>query len=348
MVQLNTHIFDTFDNQITTLDLHVAGEPIRLIIDGLSPIPGQTMNEKRLFMQEQHDQVRQLIIQEPRGHREMFAGIFTEPVSDEGRFGMVFMDTRYYPYMCGHGMIGAVTAFIEMDQMAVEAGETHIIADTPAGPVTTCALVKILPDGQKRVTSVSVQMESAFVSDLDQSLDVPDYGRVTVHVVFAGGFFVMVPADQIGLSLTPENAPELARLGMSIMEEGNKQLTVRHPERSYIKTIDVVEFFDTRDHSTNRGKNVVILGEGQVDRSPCGTGTSAKLALLHRMGQLSMGETFVNEGLSGITFEGRIVSEISVGGIPGIVPEIRGSAHITGLHRFVLTPDDPFPYGFLI
>jgi proline racemase len=199
---------------------------------------------------------------------------------------------------------------------------------------------------------------------LDQPLEVSGLGRITVDVSFAGGFFVMITADQIGLALTPENAPELVRWGVAAIEAGNQQLKVRHPTRTYINTIDVAEFYDPTGHPEGRGKNFVVLGEGHVDRSPCGTGTSAKMALLHHRGELAVGQTFINQGLLGTTFEGRIVEETTVGDpsalrlrsgqagsesvLPAIVPEIRGTAHITGLHRFVVTPGDPFPEGFLI
>jgi proline racemase len=179
-------------------------------------------------------------------------------------------------------------------------------------------------------------------------------------VVFAGGFFVMVSNQELRrpvcsspgrtkpLALRPENAPELIRLGMAITEAANQQLEVRHPTRPYIDTIDVVEFYDPRGDAEGRGKNAVIYGEAHIDRSACGTGTSAKMALLHRRGELGVGEMFINESPLGSTFEGRILKETSVASVPAIVPEIRGRAHVTGLHRFVVTPDDPFPEGFLI
>lgn len=150
------------------------------------------------------------------------------------------------------------------------------------------------------------------------------------------------------LSLTPENAPELIRLGMSITDAANEQLVVRHPTRSYIDTVDVVEFYDPQDDAEGHGRSAVIYGEGHIDRSACGTGTSAKMALLHRRGELAVGERFVNQSPLGSTFEGQIVGESSIGSYPAIVPEIRGTAHVTGLHRFVVMPDDPFPLGFLI
>jgi len=352
-MHLDTKVFSQFENQIVTLDLHVGGEPIRLVIDGMPPIPGETINDKRLHISQNLDHVRLLLTQEPRGHRDMFAGIITEPVSDGplsegGSFGIVFMDAGRYPYMCGHGIIGAVTAFIEMGWLEAQEPETTVVVDSPSGPIRARAHVRELAGGRRRVESVAIQLESAFAYLLDQPLEVPGLGRITVDVSFAGGFFVMISADQIGLDLTPHNARQLARWGMAAIEASNQQLEVQHPTRSYINTVDVTEFYDPSGHAQRRGRNFVVLGEGHVDRSPCGTGTSAKMALLHWRGELAVGQTFINEGLLGTTFEGRIVRETTVGNLSAIVPEIRGRAYVTGLHRFVLTPDDPFPEGFLV
>jgi len=347
-----------FENQIVTVDSHTAGEPTRLIIGGLPPIPGRTINDKRLYISENLDHLRLLLSREPRGHRDMLAAIITEPVSDESDFGIVFMDARRYPYMCGHGTIGAITTLLEMGWLEAQDDETVVIVDSPSGRIHARARVK-RAHGRPRVESVAFQMESAFASLLDQSLEVPGLGRLTVDVSFAGGFFVMVSADQIGLALTPDNASELARYGMAIIEAGNQQLRVQHPTRTYIDSIDVMEFYDPAGHPQGRGKNFVVYGEGHVDRSPCGTGTCAKMALLHQRGELAVGQTFINEGLLGTTFEGRIVEETTVGDpstlrlrsrqtLSAIVPEIRGTAYLTGLHRFLVTSGDPFPEGFLI
>jgi len=347
-MHLDTKIFSTFENQILTIDLHVAGEPLRLIIDGITPITGRTMNDKRLYFGKNFDHIRLLLTKEPRGHRDMFAGIVTKPVSGEAHFGIVFMDARRYPYMCGHGIIGAVTAFIEMGWLSAHKGENLVVVDTPSGVIRSTAYVQEAAGGRMQVESVAIQMESAFALLLDQSIKVPNYGHFIVDVAYAGGFFIMVPIEQTGLTLTPDNAHKLACLGMAVIDAGNQQLKVQHPLFPYINSIDVVEFYEPRNKSLMRGKNIVILGEGHVDRSPCGTGTSAKLALLYKRGELLMGQIFINEGMVGTTFEGRILHEIDVGGIPAIVPEIRGSAYITGLHRFVVRPGDPFSEGFLV
>jgi len=353
-VAIAQQFLQQFPTRFLSIDSHTAGEPTRLVVDGLPPIPGQTINDKRLYISEHLDYVRLLLTREPRGHRDMLGAIVTEPVSEGAAFGVVFMDACRYPYMCGHGTIGAVTTLIEMGWLEAQEPEAIVIVDSPSGPVHTRARVwREMPESGEpverlRVESVAIQMESAFALLLDQPLEVPGLGCITVDVSFAGGFFVMVSADQVGLALTPDNGPELTRWGMLITEAGNQQLKVQHPTRSYINTIDVVEFYDPTGHPQGRGKNAVIYGEAHMDRSPCGTGTSAKMALLHRRGELALNQPFINAGILGTTFEGRLVAETKVGDLPAVVPEVRGSAHVTGVHQFVLDPRDPFPEGFLV
>jgi proline racemase/trans-L-3-hydroxyproline dehydratase len=346
-----------FDNALLGIDSHVAGEPARLIVGGLPPISGKTTNDKRLFLSEHLDDIRLRITREPRGHRDMFASILVEPESEEAAFGLVYMDARRYPYLCGHATIAAVSAMIELGMIEAQLPETPVVVDTPSGPWQTVARVRENTAGGGRryiVEEVAIQPEVSFAYQLDQPLDVPGFGRLMVDVSFTGGFFVMVSADQIDLALSPENAAELSALGMKIIEAGNQQLQVQHPQRPYVNTIDVVEFFDPTRHAEKRGKNFVVLGEGHIDRSPCGTGTCAKLALLHTRGQLGIGETFINEGLLGTTFNARIVKEFEIEdpktnhGLPAIIPEVSGRAHMIGMHKFVLTAEDPFPEGFLI
>lgn len=346
-----------FRETLLSIDSHVAGEPARLVIGGLPPVLGQSTNEKRLYLSKNHDDIRLRMTREPRGHRDMFASILVEPESEDAAFGLVYMDARRYPYLCGHATMAAVSAMIELGLIEAQLPETPVVVDTPSGPWKTTAHVRKNEEGAGRpylVDKVSIQPELAFAYQLDQSLDVPGLGRIQVDVSYTGGFFVMVSADQIKLDLSVENASELSELGMNIIKAGNEQLKVQHPQRPYVNTIDVVEFFDPHGHPHKRGKNFVVLGEGHIDRSPCGTGTCAKLALLHKRGELKVGDTFVNEGLLGTTFDARIVRQTEIKdpntehSLPAIVPEVSGTAHITGLHHFVLTSQDPFPEGFLI
>lgn len=346
-----------FSDSILSIDSHVAGEPARLIVGGVPPISGKTTNDKRLYLSENLDDIRLRVTREPRGHRDMFASILVEPESEEATFGLVYMDARRYPYLCGHATIAAVSAMIELGLIKPQLPETPVVVDTPSGPWRTVAHVRENPvSGGRRflVDSVSIRPEIAFAYQLDQPLEVPGLGSIQVDVSFTGGFFVMVSADQIDLDLSVDNASRLAQLGMDIIEAGNAQLEVQHPQKNFINTIDVVEFFDPRGHENKRGKNFVVLGEGHIDRSPCGTGTCAKLALLHKRELLNVGEPFVNEGFLGTTFDARIIRETSLKdpatglNTPAIIPEVSGTAHITGLQHIVLTPEDPFPEGFLI
>lgn len=340
-----------YDHSLLSIDSHVGGEPARLIVGGLPHVPGQTINEKRLYISEHLDDIRLRLTHEPRGHRDMFASILTPPEKEGSTFGLVYMDTKRYPYLCGHATMAAVSCLIELELIEAQIPETQVIVDTPSGAWKTNAKVRQISNEkgrQYRVDSVSIKPEVAFAYLIDQPLQVPGIGKIKVDVSFTGGFFIMVSTTEIGIDLNPSNTLTLSELGMSIIDAGNEQIKVQHPFRSYINTIDVVEFYDSSNHQNRQGKNFVILGEGHVDRSPCGTGTCAKLALLFNKGEISVGEKFVNQGLMGTTFEGKIIEETSVGDIPAVIPEVSGKSYVTGLHHFVLTADDPLANGFLL
>ena len=338
-------LLQQYPDRLLTIDSHTAGEPTRLIVGGLPPIPGETVAEKRQRFMRDWDHVRLQLTCEPRGHRDMLVALVTEATSEGADFGLIYMDARRYPYLCGHATIGAVTTLIEIGAGVVEVTEpeTTVLVDTPSGPMETKARVQ----GGK-VESVVMQAVPSFVYGENQPLDVPRLGRILVDTVCVGGFFAMVSNEQIGLALTLDNVDRLIELGMSIIEAANAQLTVRHPTRPEVNTVDVTEFYDLSEHKLGRGVSAVVYGESHIDRSPCGTGTSAKMALLHHRGQLALNQPFVNAGILGTTFEGRLVAETQVGELPAVVPEVRGSAQITGVHRFVLDPRDPFPQGFLL
>jgi proline racemase len=273
----------------------------------------------------------------------MIAAIVTAPVTPGAAFGLIYMDARRYPYLCGHGTIGAVTALIEAGVVPAQEPETIITVDTPAGPMQVTAHMR----GEK-VTSVSFLAVPCFAYLLDQPLDVPGLGRIAVDISYAGGFFAMVNKDQVGLELKPENVGRLAPLGMAIIEAANQQLKVQHPTLSHVVTIDVAEFYDPAGHAQHRGLNMVVYGETHVDRSPCGTGTCAKMALLYRRRELGINEPFLNSGVLGTTFEGKLTAETKVGDLQAVIPQISGSGHVTGIHHFFVDPTDPFPTGFLL
>ena len=331
-----------YGNPILTVDSHTQGEPTRLLVGGIGPLAGDTILAKRDDFATRFDALRCLLTREPRGHRGIMAAVVTEPVSPEGAFGLFYMDARRYPYLCGHATIGAVVTLVETAALAVDDGEQTIIVDTPSGPLT--AHTRVLA-GQ--VESVAIDMVPSFVYDTGRTVDVAGVGHIPVDLVCVGGFFAMVSARAIGIDLVPDNSARLIDLGMAIIDAANQAFTVRHPERPEVRTVDVTEFYD-ENPATRTGRNVVVYGESHMDRSPCGTGTTAKMTLLHHHGRLAPGEIYRNASPLGTEFEGRIVRTDTIGEFPGIVGQIRGNAQITGIHQFVLDPRDPFQEGFIL
>lgn len=331
-----------FPEALVTIDSHTAGEPTRLIVDGFGKVPGSTMAEKRLHFMENLDHVRLLLTREPRGHRDMIAAALTDPVTEGASFGLIYMDARRYPYLCGHATIGAVTTLLETGAIDLRDPEITVTVDTPSGPMKTLASMS-----EGRVESVAIQAVPSFVHGVDQPLDIPGLGLIQVDTVCVGGFFVMVPARLTGLSLTPENTGRLVDLGMTIIESADQQLEVHHPTRPEVSTVDVVEFYEEDSERPLSGKSMVIYGERHMDRSPCGTGTAAKLTLFHHRGKIGIDRIYENKSPLGTVFKARVVTETDVGDLPAVVVEIRGSAHITGFHSFFIDSNDPFPGGFL-
>jgi proline racemase len=330
---------------ITTVDSHTAGECTRLVTGGLPPLRGATMAEKLAYAEEQLPWAPRFLLLEPRGHKDMFGAILTAPCSPEADVGVVFMDNKGYEPMCGHAIIGTATTMLEMGTFSMEEPETLVTLDTPSGLVYAHARVE---DG--RVTSVSFRNVPAFVYRSDVELDVPRVGQLTIDVVFGGLFFAFVDAGQVELDLVPANAARLADLGMRILEVANERVEVRHPELPHIDRMIDLRFIAEPGSEGADSCNVVILGDHMVDRSPCGTGTSAEAALRHAQGRLDVGESFVTESIIGTRFRAELVerTEIGIGDarFPAVVPRITGSAYLTGFHRFVLDAEDPFPEGF--
>lgn len=333
---------DRYPDRMVTIDSHTQGEPTRLLIHGVGALHGGTMKAKRDYFEAHFDHVRMLLTREPRGHRGILAAVVTEPVSPEGDFGLFFMDARRYPYLCGHATIGAVASLVEVGALSIDDGDATIVVDTPSGPLDTRTRVR---DG--RVESVAIEMVPSFVFDTGRELDIAGFGKISIDLVCVGGFFAMVSARSIGIDLVPENNQRLIALGMEITACANREFSVYHPERPEVDTVDVVEFYD-EDSKTGTGKGVVIYGQSNMDRSPCGTGTTAKMTLLHHKERLDPGRIYKNAGPLGTVFEGRIIKTLSIGRFEGVVGQVRGNAQITGYHQYVIDATDPFKLGFLI
>lgn len=328
---------------IHAVDSHTMGEPTRIIVGGVPNIPGKTMAEKKEYLEKNMDTLRTAIMLEPRGHNDMFGSILTAPVNEEADFGIIFMDGGGYLNMCGHGSIGAITVAVETGMVEPKEPITEVVMDTPAGIVRSTAKVE-----NGKVKEVSIVNVPAFHYKKDVEIEVPEIGKIKFDISFGGSFFAIIDAKQLGLSVEPKNAQKLTNLGLKIRDIINKDVEIQHPTLSHIKTVDLVEIYDKPSHPEATYKNVVIFGQGQVDRSPCGTGTSAKMATLHSKGELKEGELFVYESILGTLFKGRVVGTGKVADYNSVIPEITASAYITGFNHFVIDPEDPLKYGFVL
>lgn len=331
-----------FSRGLHAIDSHTAGEPTRIIVGGLPNIKGATMPEKKEYLEKNLDHLRTAVMLEPRGHNDMFGSILTAPTNPEADLGIIFMDGGGYLNMCGHGTIGAVTAAIETGMVPMEEPVTKVVLEAPAGIVKAEAQVE-----NGKVKSVAFVNVPAFLYKRDQKVML-DGKEITFDISFGGSFFAIVHAKQLGLEIKPENTTALTELALKLRDVINAEIEIQHPELAHIKTVDLVEIFDEPTHPEATYKNVVIFGQGQVDRSPCGTGTSAKLATLHAKGEIKQGDKFVYESILGTLFYGEIVGTAKVGEYDAVIPKIAGSAYITGFNHFVIDETDPVKYGFVL
>jgi proline racemase len=332
-----------FTHIISAIDTHTAGEPTRIVLSGLPPIPGTTMAEKKWYMMKHLDYIRTLLMQEPRGHNDMFGAIITPPTTKRAHYGILFMDNAGYLDMCGHGIIGITTALIEIGMIPPTEPETIVVFDTPAGLVKSYARVE-----ENRVVEVSISNVASFMYAGDVELDLPDIGKVTIDVSFGGNFFAVVPAKALGVSVHPDNISKLIRLGMMVKKAVNEKLKVRHPTEKHITTVKLTEIYEKPKPSSFFSKSVSIFGNGQMDRCPCGTGTSAAMATLYGKGELPLGIEFTNESIIGTRIRGKLVREVQVGDFMAVDPVVTGEAYITGIQQFIVDPDDPLKYGFVV
>lgn len=332
-----------FSRSIHAVDSHTMGEPTRIVIGGINAIPGKSMPEKKEYLEKNLDHVRTGIMLEPRGHNDMFGSILTQPCSDEADLGIIFMDGGGYLNMCGHGTIGAMTVAVETGMIPMVEPITKVVLEAPAGLVYGDVKVE-----NGKVKSVSFNNVPAFHYMKEAKIELPEYGTLTFDIAFGGSFFAILHASQLNLKVEPKNAQKLCDLGMQIKDIINKEIKVQHPTMPHINTVDLVEIYDAPTHPDANYKNVVIFGQGQVDRSPCGTGTSAKLATLYAKGELKEGEKFVYESIAGTLFEGEIVGKTKIGDYDAIIPRITGAAYITGFNHFVFDDEDPLVNGFIL
>jgi proline racemase len=327
---------------ISTIDAHAAGEPLRIITSGVPPLPGSTVLERRLALQRHHDDLRRLLLFEPRGHADMYGAILTPPDSDAADYGVIFLTNEGYSTMCGHGIIALTTALIETGMFPRSEPETVIRYDAPAGRIDARATIR---DGRiERVAFVNVP-----AYQLGPSLTLNFEGiQIDVAVAWGGAFYALVDGDALDVSIDVASAPLLVELGMAIKRRVSAQLDVEHPGDSRLSGLYGTIISGRPKLPGSHGRNVTIYADGAIDRSPCGTGTSAKLAVLFTKGDIAIGEPYIHESIIDTVFEGVITGETTVDGQPAVQTDISGRGAITGFHQFVLDRDDPLQSGFLV
>ena len=345
-----------FSNMIQAVDTHVCGEPGRVIVGGVLDVPGATMFEKMTHLQNEADDLRQRMLREPRGYPASNCNLILPPTHSEADAGYVIMEQVEYPGMSGTNTIAVATVLIETGMVPSTEPETELVLESPAGLIA----IKAEVDAGK-VRRVTFENVPCFVVHLDAEVDVPELGKITVDVAYGGMFYVIADADQVGLELSLEEAGRAARVGEMIKAATVEQLDPPvHPENPEIRGVTIGQLSAPAKRPDAHCRNTVIVSTGTLDwqrpdtwtgaldRSPCGTGTSAKMATLWARGQLPLKRDFVHEGILGTTFTGRLIRETRVGDRDAVVPTISGTAWITGFAQYVVDPDDPFPNGFTV
>ena len=330
-----------YEHCITTIDSNTMGEATRIIVEGVPRLEGKTMMERKLSFKNSFDHFRTALMLEPRGHNNMFGALLTEPADSGADIGVIFMDCGGYLNMCGHGSIGVAVAAVEAGLVKARQPLTTILLDTPAGTIKAEVLVE-----NGRAKEVSIYTVPSFLYKEGVKLPLPEYGEIKLDIAFGGSFFALVDSKEIGIPIHKEYIGRFVDIGMKILRVINETVGVRHPLLP-INTVDLVEFYETKAAGMFQ-KNIVVFGDGQFDRSPCGTGTAARIAELYAKGFIKPGEEITNESITGTTFRGAAVKEAVIGEFQGILARITGQAYITGINRWLLDRDDPLKYGFLI
>jgi len=340
---------------ISAVDLHACGQHGRVITGGVLDVPGSTMFEKMQHLQRHGDGLRKRMLREPRGFPPACCNVILPPTRHEAHAGFVIMEQVEYPAMSGTNTICVATTLLETGMVPMEEPVTELVLEAPAGLIA----VRAQCAGGK-VTAVTFRNVPAFAVHLDRAIEVPHLGTVSVDVAWGGMFYVIAEAAPFGLRLTPDEGRDIARIGEMIKAAAQEQLPVAHPANPAMAGITIAQLSGPAHDPAHHRRNAVVMScgrldwekpatwTGALDRSPCGTGTCAKMATLHARGQLGLGRDFHHEGVLGTVFTGRLLEETTVGPYRAVVPAITGRAWITGFAQYVLDADDPFPEGFTI
>ncbi|MBP5910550.1 hypothetical protein F3K40_41910 [Streptomyces sp. LBUM 1478] len=330
---------------LNVVECHAAGEIGKVVTGGVGDVPGETMFDKKRYLEEHLDDIRKLLLFEPRGGVVHSANIVLPSNHPEAQLGYVIAESTEYPAMSGSNTICTATVLLETGMLPMREPYTDVVLESPAGLIRLRCACK---DG--KVTGVRFTNQPAFVYHLDAKVEVPGLGTLTVDVAWGGMAYVIADAPSLGFGLTPDEGRDLCVTGQKIKEAAAEQLPAVHPEHPEYAGITQTEFAGPLRHEDDvlTSRNAVVVSPGRLDRSPCGTGTSARLAVMHRRGQIRAGETFVHESVIGTRFSSRIEELTRVGDVPAVVPSVTGQAWITELCQVGYDPSDPFPAGYTL
>jgi proline racemase len=331
---------------VEAVDYHTAGEPFRIVTGGIPPLLGRSILERRRFAREHLDDVRRLLVNEPRGHADMYGAFVTEPNDRHADLGVVFFHNEGYSTACGHGTIALVTWAIESGRVQVDGEETPVVVDVPSGRLDCVARVS-----GARVSSVRFRNVPSFVLARRVEVETAVAGRVTADIAFGGAFYGSLDVRSVGLDVSLASLPSLIALEREVRPRLEAAVEVVHPVEPELNGIYGVIFWQEESDGSGDAlvqRNVTVFADGEVDRSPCGSGTSARLALLHDEGRLVVGRRLRHLSIVDTEFLAAVVSATEVAGRAAVVTEVEGSAYLTGRHEFVLEPDDPVGTGFLL
>ncbi|MGP3770192.1 proline racemase family protein [Streptomyces sp. SDT5-1] len=327
---------------LSAVDSHTEGMPTRVVTGGVAPIPGDTMAERRTYALEHLDELRRFLVDEPRGHSAMSGAILQPPTRPDADWGVLYVEVSGFLPMCGHGTIGVATVLVETGMVEVREPETVVRLDTPAGLVEARVAVR---DGVAE--QVTLRNVDAFALELDATVKVPGYGEVRYDMAYGGNFYAITDLAQLGLPFDRARKDDILKAGLAISDAINEHNRPRHPVDPVIGGCKHVQFL-APDSTARHSRNAMAIQPGWFDRSPCGTGTSARMAQLHARGELPLHTEFVNESFIGTRFTGQLVDTAKVGQLDAVVPEFSGRAWITATAHYLLDPRDPFPHGFVL
>jgi len=332
-----------FDRFLTTVELHTCGETFRLVTQGLPKIPGKTIIERIAWLEQNADHYRRAVLLEPRGHKDLYGGYLTEPVSPEADFGVIFLNNKGYSPHCGHGVIALATAAVELGWIERKTPETKIGIDVPCGFIEAY----VQWDGE-RVGSVRFVNVPSFIFNRDVTVQTPTFGEVTGDVAYGGATYFYVDARKFGIEIREADAQRVMQLGYEIKAAVNAKMPFVHPEIPEFNDVYGVMVYGDPRHAGSTQANCCVYGDRAVDRSPTGTGTAGRAAQLYLRGEMTAADTLVNESIIGTIFKGRVLSETKVGELDAVITEVEGNAHICGFANWVIDDADPLKYGFRV